>query len=49
MPWFTGRAVAALAADPAVIEKTGRALNVLDLTREYGFTDLDGTLPDWDY
>jgi dehydrogenase/reductase SDR family protein 1 len=48
-PQFTGRAVAGLAADPVVSEKTGNVLNVLDLAREYGFTDLDGTLPAWDY
>jgi hypothetical protein len=28
-PLFNGRAVAALAADPAIIEKTGRALDAL--------------------
>ena len=46
-PQFTGRAVAALVADPAVLTKTGRVLNVIDLAREYGFTDVDGSLPDW--
>jgi dehydrogenase/reductase SDR family protein 1 len=48
-PRLTGGAVTALAADPDVMEKTGTVLNVLDLAREYGFTDLDGSLPDWDY
>jgi dehydrogenase/reductase SDR family protein 1 len=42
---FSGRAVAALAADPAVHGKTGQALVVAELAREYGFTDVDGTLP----
>ena len=42
---FTGRAIAALAADPKVIEKTGRAIASRDLADEYGFTDVDGTLP----
>ena len=42
---FTGRAIAALAADPKVMEKTGRALVSRDLADEYGFTDVDGTLP----
>ncbi len=42
---FSGRAVAALAADPNVIEKTGHALVVAELAREYGFTDVDGTVP----
>ena len=45
-PQFTGRAIAALAADPNVLEKSGRALPVLELAREYGFTDVDGSLPD---
>lgn len=46
-PQLTGRAVAALAGDPSVLAKSGRALKVIDLAREYGFTDVDGTLPDW--
>jgi NAD(P)-dependent dehydrogenase (short-subunit alcohol dehydrogenase family) len=41
-PRYLGRAVAALAADPRVIEKSGRVLRVADLAREYGFTDIDG-------
>ena len=39
---YVGRAVAALAADPRVMEKTGRVLRVGDLAVEYGFTDVDG-------
>ena len=46
-PQFTGRAVAALARDRDVSSKSGRALRVLDLAREYDLTDVDGTLPDW--
>ena len=42
---YIGRAVAALAADPQVMEKTGRILAVGDLAREYGFTDHDGRQP----
>jgi dehydrogenase/reductase SDR family protein 1 len=42
---FSGRGVAALAADPARHGKTGQALVVAELAREYGFTDIDGTLP----
>lgn len=38
-PLFTGHAVAALAADPAIMERTGSVLKVLDLAREYGLTD----------
>jgi hypothetical protein len=43
----TARLVAALAADPGVMAKTGRALANWDLYKEYGFTDADGTQPDW--
>jgi NAD(P)-dependent dehydrogenase (short-subunit alcohol dehydrogenase family) len=46
-PRFVGRAVAALAADPDVMQKTGQALSSWGLSREYGFTDLDGSRPDW--
>lgn len=44
-PQFTGRAVAALAADPKIMTRTGQVLVGADLAREYGFTDLDGTQP----
>lgn len=46
-PAYLGRAVAALAADPAVMARTGRALATWSLSREYGFTDTDGSRPDW--
>ena len=46
-PRFVGRAVAALAADPAIMERTGQALTSWDLAREHGFDDVDGTRPDW--
>ena len=46
-PAYVGRAVVALASDPGVLEKTGQALTSWDLAREYGFTDVDGTQPDW--
>jgi NAD(P)-dependent dehydrogenase (short-subunit alcohol dehydrogenase family) len=46
-PYFVGRAVAALAADPNVNSKTGRALSSWDLAKEFGFTDVDGRCPDW--
>ncbi|QTE02705.1 SDR family oxidoreductase [Streptomyces cyanogenus] len=49
-PRFTGRAVAALAADPDVARFNGRSLSSGGLAREYGFTDLDGSRPDaWRY
>ncbi|WP_405422375.1 SDR family oxidoreductase [Streptomyces erythrochromogenes] len=46
-PAYLGRAVAALAADPQVMAKSGRALATWGLYREYGFTDADGTRPDF--
>jgi NAD(P)-dependent dehydrogenase (short-subunit alcohol dehydrogenase family) len=42
---YIGRAVAALAADPSVMIKSGSILTVGDLAREYGFTDTDGSQP----
>jgi len=45
-PCFVGRAVAALASDPRVIEKSGGLYSSWRLAREYGFTDLDGSQPD---
>jgi len=39
---YVGRAIAALAADPQVMAKTGQVLKVGDLAMEYGFTDIDG-------
>jgi NAD(P)-dependent dehydrogenase (short-subunit alcohol dehydrogenase family) len=42
---YIGRAVAALASDPAVIRRSGHTLAVGDLAREYGFTDVDGRQP----
>lgn len=44
-PTFSGRAVAALAADPELLAKTGQPLIVAELAREYGFTDVDGSQP----
>jgi dehydrogenase/reductase SDR family protein 1 len=44
-PQFIGRAVAALAADPHVMERSGSVAVAADLAGEYGFTDIDGTIP----
>jgi dehydrogenase/reductase SDR family member 1 len=44
-PELTGRAVAALAADPKVMERSGKVWVVAELAKEYGFTDVDGTRP----
>lgn len=46
-PCFVGRAVAALAADPRVMEKSGRVFSSWDLSDEYGFSDIDGARPHW--
>jgi NAD(P)-dependent dehydrogenase (short-subunit alcohol dehydrogenase family) len=46
-PLFVGRAVAALAADPHVLDKSGDILSSWELAREYGFTDANGERPDW--
>ena len=46
-PCYVGRAVASLAADPNVHEKTGMVLASWTLAKEYGFKDIDGRQPDW--
>jgi NAD(P)-dependent dehydrogenase (short-subunit alcohol dehydrogenase family) len=46
-PYYIGRAVTALASDPHVSEKSGTTLSSWGLAREYGFTDIDGSRPDW--
>lgn len=46
-PCFVGRAVAALAADPKVMRKSGGVFSSWDLAEEYGFSDIDGASPRW--
>lgn len=46
-PLFVGRAVAALAADAKVMDRSGDILSSWELARHYGFTDANGTTPDW--
>jgi NAD(P)-dependent dehydrogenase (short-subunit alcohol dehydrogenase family) len=46
-PLFVGRAVAALAADTRVLDRTGQLYGSWELARAYGFTDADGRRPDW--
>ena len=46
-PRLTGRAVVALAAEPDVRRRAGQVHFAADLAREYGFTDVDGRLPDF--
>ncbi|GJE82176.1 SDR family NAD(P)-dependent oxidoreductase [Methylorubrum thiocyanatum] len=45
-PLYAGRALAALAADPSVLDRAGATLHVGDLARAYGFTDADGRQPE---
>jgi hypothetical protein len=44
-PEFSGRAIAALADDPAVSRRTGTVVVAAELAVEYGFTDVDGKQP----
>jgi len=44
-PTFTGRAIAALAGDKNIMEKSGIKQVVYKLAEEYGFTDIDDTIP----
>ncbi|MCI0625993.1 MAG: SDR family NAD(P)-dependent oxidoreductase [Acidobacteria bacterium] len=44
-PLFIGRAVAALAGDANVMQKTGKVLVAAGLAEEYGFVDEDGKRP----
>lgn len=42
---FQGRAVAALAADPAVLDRSGKVQISARLALDYGFSDIDGYQP----
>lgn len=44
-PRFAGRAVVALATDPDLLTRTGRAYTTAELANDYAFTDVDGSLP----
>jgi NAD(P)-dependent dehydrogenase (short-subunit alcohol dehydrogenase family) len=46
-PFYIGRAIAALAADPNVANKAGQVFSSWNLMLEYGFTDIDGRQPNW--
>jgi NAD(P)-dependent dehydrogenase (short-subunit alcohol dehydrogenase family) len=46
-PYLVGRCVVALAADPDVGRKSGRALAAWDLAKEYELHDVDGRRPDF--
>lgn len=44
-PRFTGRAVAALASDPEILTRSGSALDIAVVARDYGVADIDGRVP----
>ena len=44
-PQFIGRAVAALAADPKIMRKSGQVLVAAQVALDYGFMDVDGKQP----
>jgi NAD(P)-dependent dehydrogenase (short-subunit alcohol dehydrogenase family) len=44
-PQFIGRAVAALAADPEIMRKSGQVLVAAQVALDYGFADIDGRQP----
>lgn len=46
-PLFAGRAIAALAADPNIMKKSGRVFSSWGLSEEYSFCDADGSHPHW--
>lgn len=46
-PLFVGRAIVALATDPAIAGRTGQLFSSWEVAREYGLTDIDGRRPDW--
>ena len=46
-PRYVGRAVVALASDPDRSRWNQRSVSSGGLAREYGFTDIDGTRPDF--
>lgn len=46
-PFYIGRAIAALAADPNMMHKSGQVFSSWSLAQEYGFTDIDGRQPNW--
>jgi NAD(P)-dependent dehydrogenase (short-subunit alcohol dehydrogenase family) len=41
-PRYSGRAVVALAADPAIMDRSGKKFWVAELGADYGFTDVNG-------
>ncbi|HTW76539.1 MAG TPA: SDR family oxidoreductase [Thermoplasmata archaeon] len=46
-PYYLARGVVALASDRRAHAKSGRVIGSWTLAREYGFTDRDGSRPNW--
>jgi NAD(P)-dependent dehydrogenase (short-subunit alcohol dehydrogenase family) len=46
-PFYIGRAVVALSSDPNILQKSGKVFSTWNLSKEYGFSDIDGSQPDW--
>lgn len=46
-PALVGRAIAALAADRAILKSSGETFSSWELAQRYGFDDVDGRRPDW--
>jgi NAD(P)-dependent dehydrogenase (short-subunit alcohol dehydrogenase family) len=44
-PEFIGRVIAALANDPAILERSGKVLVAAAVAAEMGLTDVDGRQP----
>jgi NAD(P)-dependent dehydrogenase (short-subunit alcohol dehydrogenase family) len=44
-PEFLGRVVAALARDPALMERSGKVLVAAEIAAEFGVSDVDGRQP----
>ena len=42
---FSGMVCAHLAAEASVMERSGKIINTADVARQYGITDIDGTVP----
>ncbi|MBO9598690.1 MAG: SDR family NAD(P)-dependent oxidoreductase [Cohnella sp.] len=46
-PFFVAKGIAALAADPDLMSKTGKVFTSWGLSDEYGIVDVDGRTPHW--
>jgi NAD(P)-dependent dehydrogenase (short-subunit alcohol dehydrogenase family) len=47
-PLFIGRCIAALAADPKALARSGEVTSSWELGEQYGVVDMDGRRPDWE-